>query len=97
MKVTGKKKFRIRHLVVIFFLLYCLYTLITQQLKMVSLTRQEVELRERIKAALEEREDLKRQIQLLHTDSFIEGIARDELGLVKPGEIIYKNAEKRPK
>ncbi|WP_213973743.1 FtsB family cell division protein, partial [Tepidanaerobacter acetatoxydans] len=29
----------------------------------------------------------------LHTDEYIEGVARDELGLVKPGEYIYKGVE----
>lgn len=44
------------------------------------------------KAAIEEREELKTEISLLHTDEYIEGIARDELGLVKPGEYIIKSA-----
>ena len=35
--------------------------------------------------------DIRREIELLETDSFvIEKIAREELGLTRPGEIVYK-------
>jgi len=61
---------------------------------MVELSRQEAELAEKINNAIEEREQLKKEIQLLQTDEYIERIARDELGLVKPGELVYKFTEK---
>jgi cell division protein DivIC len=86
----NKRRFKIRHLLVLLFLIYASYTLIVQQIKVHQLSSQEVELEEQIRYATEERDELKREIELLHTDSYIEKVARDELGLVKPGEFIYK-------
>ena len=59
-------------------------------MKIAKMHRRQLEIQQEIGKALVEQEELKRQIQLLHTDDFVEGIARDELGLVKSGEIIYK-------
>ncbi len=85
-----KRRFKIRHLLVLLFLIYTSYTLIVQQIKVNQLSSQEAELKEQIASGIEERDQLKREIELLHTDSYIEKVARDELGLVKPGEFIYK-------
>jgi len=94
--VALKKRFKVRHLIIIFFLVYVVYTLVVQQLKMMDLARQEAELRQQMEAALQQREQLKKQIQLLHTDSYIETLARDKLGLVKPDEYIYKSGKSSP-
>ena len=38
-----------------------------------------------------ENEELRRQIRAFHTDpTFVERIARDELGMIGPGEVIYQ-------
>lgn len=94
--MASKKRLRVRHLIIIFFLVYVVYTLVVQQLKMMDLARQEAELRRQIEAAMQQREQLKKQIQLLHTDSYIEMMARDKLGLVKPDEYIYKSGKSSP-
>jgi len=94
--VALKKRFKIRHLIIIFFLVYVVYTLVVQQLKMMDLARQEAELRQQMEAALQQREQLKKQIQLLNTDDYIEIVARDKLGLVKPDEYIYKSSKSSP-
>ncbi len=87
-----KRKIKIRHLLFLFFLIYVASTLIYQQFKIADLSKQVKMLEAKKKAAIEEREELKTEISLLHTDEYIEGIARDELGLVKPGEYIIKSA-----
>jgi|LSQX01.3.fsa_nt_gb cell division protein DivIC len=84
------RRFKIRYLLLLLFLLYFSYTIVFQQIKSYKLSIQEAELEEQIKIAIEERDRLKREIELLHTDDYIEKIARDELGLVKSGEFIYK-------
>ncbi|MCR4432207.1 MAG: septum formation initiator family protein [Tepidanaerobacteraceae bacterium] len=94
--MDSKKRFRVRHLILIFFMIYVIYTLVVQQIKMMDLARQEAELRQQIEAAVQQREQLKKQIQLLHTDSYIEMVARDKLGLVKPDEYIYKESKPSP-
>jgi cell division protein FtsB len=94
--VAVRTRIKIRHLIILFFLFYVVYTLVVQQLKMMDLARQEAELRQQIEMAIQQREQLKKQIQLLHTDSYIEKLARDKLGLVKPDEYIYKSNKSAP-
>lgn len=72
------------------FVLYVVYTLTVQQVKLVNLRRQEVELKHKIELAKQGQESLQREIKLLNTEDYIEKVARDELGLIKPGEIIFK-------
>lgn len=86
---TGKR-FKIRHLLLLTFLIYVGFTLVSQQMKLVEMSRREDQIRQEIERALEEQAALKREIELLHTDDYVEALARDELGLIKPGEIIYK-------
>jgi len=71
-----------------------MFTLISQQFKIAELARQDAELQAQKKTLLQEREELKKEISLLHTDEYIEGIARDELGLVKPGEYVIKTTKR---
>ncbi|HHY04068.1 MAG TPA: septum formation initiator family protein [Thermoanaerobacterales bacterium] len=88
--MAKKRRFKIRHIIIGFFLIYIVFTLISQQFKMFDLSRQEIELEKQLKSSMKQREELKKEIELLHTDEYIEKVARDELGLVKPGELIYK-------
>lgn len=44
----------------------------------------------------EENEQLKKEIELLKSDrGYIERLAREELGMVKPGELVFQFAEQR--
>lgn len=95
--MATKKKFRIKHLLILFFIIYVIYTIGMQQLKMMDLARKEAELANKINQAIEERERLKKEIQLLQTNDYIEKVARDELGLVKPGDLVYKIPRKPAK
>jgi len=90
--MAEKRKLIIRHLLLLFFLIYIMFTLVSQQFKIAELARKDAELEAEKTALLQEREELKKEISLLHTDEYIEGIARDELGLVKPGEYIIKSS-----
>lgn len=54
------------------------------------LKRSYVELQSKVSALEEENERLAEEIYLLKNDpSYIERIAREELGMVKPGEVIF--------
>lgn len=48
------------------------------------------ELKDEIRGLEEENQLLAEKIDLLNTDSYIEKIAREELDLVKPNEILFK-------
>jgi cell division protein DivIC len=95
--MNSKKRLKVRHLLFLIFLIYVVSTLIMQQFKIVDLARQETQLKLRMKEVVDQREELKKEISLLHTDSYIEKVARDELGLVKPGEYILKGVVKKTK
>lgn len=91
--IRKKKQLRLRHLLIILFLLYVGYTVVSQYVQLWDLSCQEKVLKEQLEQALKERDELKREIELLHTDDYIERVARDELGLVKSGEYIFKTTK----
>ncbi|TYP50874.1 FtsB family cell division protein [Thermosediminibacter litoriperuensis] len=91
----GKKRFKLGRIIFILFLVYFVYTFTVQQLKINDLRRQELELSQEMSRLVEERDRLKKEIELLNTESYIEKLARDQLGLVKPGEILYKISSPR--
>ncbi|MFC1478136.1 septum formation initiator family protein [Candidatus Margulisiibacteriota bacterium] len=43
-----------------------------------------------IKKAEQENKELRKTVKALDTDTYIEDLARKRLGLVKPGEMVYK-------
>lgn len=91
--MRGKKKFKMRHLLLLLFVAYILSTLVMQQFKMISLAKEEKQLKARIEEAMNQKTQLQNEINLLQTNDYIEKVARDELGLVKPGEYIFKGVK----
>lgn len=88
-----KRKFKLRNILFVLFALYVVYIIGAQQIKLWDLAKQESELTTRLDDCKSERKDLEEKVRLLHTESYIEKVARDELGLVKSNEIIYKKHE----
>ncbi|MGB9840687.1 FtsB family cell division protein [Thermovenabulum sp.] len=84
-----RSKFRIRHFLLLLFVFYFITTLVFQQLKFIELKREEQKLKASINEALQEREQLEKELSRLNDKSYIEKIAREQLRLVKPGEYIY--------
>jgi len=85
-----KRRFKIRHLLIVILAVFLVITLGKQQIKINEIKRKQAIVERDIQEALQQQQKLKEQIELLNTDEYIEKIAREELGLVKPGEIIYK-------
>lgn len=55
------------------------------------------ELKQQLAEAEAKRDDLKRRLELLETDSFeVERLARETMGLAREGEIIYRYDEPSP-
>ncbi len=46
-------------------------------------------LQQQVQEELERNKELKKEIERVKSDDYIEKVARDELGLVKPGEILF--------
>jgi len=88
-KVVRKKGFRIIHLILIILMVYVAVVLNNQRILLNDLLEKK-ELAEREISQLEsEINRLNGEIEKSGTLEFIEKIARDELGMVKPREIIY--------
>jgi cell division protein FtsB len=68
---------------------YACHTLISQEITYSSLRSEKARLEAEMEAALSNREVLKKRIDALNTDEYIEKVAREQLGLVKPGEVPY--------
>lgn len=97
-KVKNKKRLRIRHILVIIFVIYISSTLISQRNMMKKLEADKVKTEKEIVVLQTEVKEIDSEIK--HSDSleFIEKVAREDLKMVKPREIIYidKNKNKDP-
>lgn len=80
------------------FILACIalvtYTFTKEITKVYSLYRENIEIKKRIVELKKENDRLQKQITVLNTEiPIIEKIARDELGMIKNSEKIYKFEE----
>lgn len=91
--MVKNRKIKIRTIFFILFAIYVVYTVGVQQIKLWDLAKQEASLSKRLEKSKGEMTDLKKKVELLHTENYLEKVARDELGLVKPNELIYKKQE----
>ncbi|HPP31545.1 MAG TPA: septum formation initiator family protein [Soehngenia sp.] len=93
-KKTNKKGFRIHHLLILIIIVYTTITFFNQQNMKKDLTLQKNKLEAEVKELDNEITNLDAQIKQSGTLSFVEKVARDEYGLVKPREIIYIDKNK---
>lgn len=93
-----KRRFRLFHLICIFLLFYVSIVFIHQQKLMKSLEAKKTENMLEVKDLEKEIKQLEKEIENSDSLEFVEKVARDELGMVKPKEIIYvdKNKTKNP-
>ncbi len=93
-KRTVKYRIRWYRLVVLAMVGYCLYVLGGQQLEMNAVRRETEATRIRMEQLRQANDSLKDEKERLSTPAYVEKLARDELGLVKPGEVPYVPLEK---
>ncbi len=76
------------------FVLYFIYIMIWQQV-MLSKKNKEIDaLEEKVSAAAQQTEQLKEQLSNMEDPEYIERIAREKLGLVRPNERVFVDANK---
>lgn len=94
----GKKKFRIRHMVLLLFAIYICSTVYSQRNMMKELEIEKNNTEEEIEKLKSEINDINIEIQNKDSLEFVEKIAREEFRMLKPREIIYidKNKNKNP-
>lgn len=88
MKTT---RFNFKRLLLTVFVLYAGVTLINQQVAIGKLDKIRTEKTQQIQSIKQENARLTKEIENANTDTYKEKMAREQLGLVKPGEIIYIN------
>ncbi len=93
-KVLKKKGFRLIHFVLIFLSLYLVVVLNHQRGLMKDLDAKKRMNQEQIDELEKEINTLNKEIEASGTLEFVEKVARDELGMVKPREIIYVDRNK---
>lgn len=96
-KKRRKRRFRLEHLILILIVFWLGKTFISQSMMMKGLTERKNQEQEEITKLEEEIQQLKTEIENKDSLDFIEKIARDELKLVKPREIIYIDKNKENK
>lgn len=93
-KKKKKSGFRLIHLALMVVIVYVTFTFNSQRIHMNNLETEKTEIEEEIAVMEEEIEALKEEIENSDSLEFVEKVARDELGMVKPREIIYIDVNK---
>ena len=92
-----KKGFRLKHLLILLFIFWIGKTLISQRI-MLRESKKRILQEEQAIAILEyEIEELSKEIEEKDSLTFIEKVAREELRMVKPREIMYIDSNKDKK
>lgn len=84
-----KRKIRFKNIFILIFSVYAVITLINQQFAISELKRTEQEARLRIEDMNKENKRLMEMINNASSAEYIEKMAREQLGLVMPGERVY--------
>lgn len=74
---------------------YCAYVFICQQLEINAIKREMNVTQIKMEQLKQQNASLAEEKSLLNTPAYVEKIAREELGLAKPGEVPYISGEKR--
>lgn len=85
-------KFGWFHLLLLGVFLYFGYLGYEQQIQLDEIASQQVEVKVRLEAVKAENEKLQAEKERLGQMAYVEKVAREELGLVKPGEMPYVSA-----
>lgn len=98
MKKRKKRRFRFRRLLIIGFLIYLSAIFIHQSTLINNLEDKKLKAEMEIKELETDIRSLTKEIENSDSLEFVEKIARDDLGMVKPREIIYidQNKVKNP-
>lgn len=90
-KTINPRRF-ITFVVIVVFSVYFVYTIIWQQVILSKNAREIDLLEERIAAEEQQKEKLQEELENLNDPEYIEKIAREKLGLVRPNERVFVDA-----
>jgi cell division protein FtsB len=92
--MSKNKKSSFGTIVIIGFLLYFGYVAVDQQKILYSKEAEMQKVQENIEEEKQTNEELKKQKDMLNSDEYSEKVAREKLGLVKPGERVFVDVGK---
>ena len=84
-----KRKLRLKNVLMIAFIVYAAITIVNQQLTIYDLRKAEQDEISKIEAIRNDNDRLLEMINSATSIEYIEKMAREQLGLVKPGEKVY--------
>ena len=84
-----KRKLRLKNVLMIAFIVYAAITIVNQQLTIYDLRKAEQNEISKIEAVRNDNDRLMEMINNATSVEYIEKMAREQLGLVKPGEKVY--------
>ena len=83
-----------RKVIVLIFVVYFIYTILTQQKTLNSYAKEREMYNEQIDLAQDEQNELKKIKENINSDEYIEQIAREKLDMYYPNERVYIDIEK---
>jgi len=84
-----------RRLIIFAITIYVSITLVQQQYTIIRLHREQRDLSKKIEIAKKENERLQKEIEYSKTLDFVKKIASDELGLIKKGQTVYVDINRK--
>ncbi|WP_223376784.1 FtsB family cell division protein [Schnuerera sp. xch1] len=88
-KKRGKREFRLKHFIFLLIVFWVGKTLISQSIVMNDLSEEKLRKEQEVVELQGKIEQLQMEIKNKDSLTFVEKVAREKLGLVKPREIIY--------
>lgn len=85
---TRRLPLRGRVVVLLVLLVYCLVLAARAEWQLYHLRRDLVEAEQKRQALVQQRQSLEKECARLKDPAYLEGVAREELGLVRPGEVL---------
>ncbi|WKV07849.1 septum formation initiator family protein [Thermoanaerobacterium sp. CMT5567-10] len=95
--MKGRNKIKFKTILLLLFVVYVAFTFVKQQITLNILDNRLNAVTSKVNAAEEENKRLNNQIKYIKTNEFIENEARQKLGLVKKGEIMFVDTAKDSK
>lgn len=90
-----KRSFKLRNIILLILVLYVGKTLIGQEMLMKDLKNRKSKEEQEISQIKEDVRELKEEIKIKDSLEFVEAVARQDLGMLKPREIIYIDKNKK--
>lgn len=91
----GRKRFSWFRLICVLLAGYACYMSVQQQLELRAIRSEKEAAQAKLLQLQQHNADLKEETELLQQPKYVEKLAREQLGLTKPGEVLFMQGEKQ--